>query len=662
MCAWQIADFWTPALRAGLAGWNLRPGLGVGEVGTANNGALVRAIRAQAASLHGLSDNQLRARFDDLRSATKGVDRVPTDKTRVGRLGPGRPSDAALVTTFALVNESLRRGRGYEFHDVQFLAGLAIARGRLAEMQTGEGKTLTAGLAAAAMSLEGRGVHVATVNGYLAARDAEQVAPLLSRLGISTGVLTSSADVAAKQAAYKAQVTYGMGYEFGFDYLRDRLAAWATSRRVPGEDLLRRLRGIPPAVSPSLQCGHAAAIVDEIDEVLIDEARTPLVLSGAATTKAVGEVYQHAWQVARQLVPGGDYLLDTETQQLQLTVAGQARLVVPAMALERPWSQYVLHALRAEHVLRRDVDYVVDDDAVRLVDQFTGRIHAERTWREGLHQAVEAREGVRITAENRVLARISRQRYYALYELLSGMTGTAGGAEREFRRTYGLNTVRIPLRLPSRRALWPCRAFATSEAKWRAVAAEAAEVSRGGRPVLVGARTIADSMMLADLLRARGVEFALLNGCQDAAEADIVAQAGQPGRVTLATNMAGRGTDIPLAGNVAELGGLHVIGGEPHRSSRVDRQLLGRAGRQGDPGSGRLFVAADDALVAQFGPRLARRIGRAAGTDGEARVDFSAPLSQLQRMVERHDYHVRRRLLAHDEWLDGVLEELVRED
>ena len=395
--------------------------------------------------------------------------------------------------------------------------------------------------------------------------------------------------------------------------------------------------------------------------MLLDDAGSPLVISAPTHEEAAdADAHRLAHSTLPLLAHNQHFRLDASTGCLQLTDAGMERIHapdvdIPVSVLVRTWAEYVELALRAELLLRRDVHYVVDDGAVQIVDGSTGRIFSDRTWQDGLHQAVEAKEGVPITAERHALAQITRQRYYRLYERLCGMTGTASGCEREFRQVYGLRVEPIPLRVPSRREILPTRFFTDSSAKWEAIAQSVGEIHALGRPVLIGTRSIHDSEHLAELFCRRGLEFAMLNGRQDAAEAAVVARAGQPGAITIATNLAGRGTDIRLGPGVALRGGLHVILAECHDSARVDRQLVGRCARQGDPGSAQTFVSAEDSLIQRFGPWLAESMRRHGDSCGEVAVDLTRPLRRLQRVAERQDYAGRCALLRRDQSRDTLL-------
>lgn len=539
------------------------------------------------------------------------------------------------------MSQALYRALGLSVFDVQLLAALGLARGAIVEMATGEGKTLSAGLAAFLFALRGRGCHVATSNRYLARRDYEQLAPAFQVLGLSTGLIDESDSHQVKRQAYARDVTFGTGYEFGFDWLRDQQAARTNTLANRAARSREVLRGDETAWPARLQRGHAHAIIDEVDSVLIDEARLPLILQQTAPRPtADARLYLAARDAARQLRSGVDYRIHVGERRVELSDARHAALRAPCHdlmrpRLERPWVEYVEQALVAERILQRDVDYVVKAGAVALVDEFTGRVFTERTWRGGLHQAVEVKEGILPRAENPSSARITRQNYFRLYESICGMTGTAVGAEREFFREYGLPVIVIPLRRPCLRQEWPTRFFAGAEAKFQAIAEEVAHVAKRGRPVLVGSRTIANSERLAMLLQSRGLDFQLLNGKQDADEAQIIAGAGQWRAVTIATNMAGRGADIKLDARSANLGGLHVIGVERHLERRIDRQLAGRAARQGDPGTCRFFVSADDPLLERFAPSLAARLRALGKHSAEINVDFSVEVGRAQSKASR---------------------------
>lgn len=568
-----------------------------------------------------------------------------------------------VLPAMAIVIEAVRRVLGKSLYDTQLVAGLVLADGSIAEMQTGEGKTLATIFPAALHALRGKGVHVMTTNDYLASRDASTLTPVFEALGMSVGCVRSNATPDEKRIAYRRDITFGPGYQFGFDYLLDQLLLARHSRRSLGTRLSGLLLGTETAEPQTLQRGLACAIVDEADSVLLDEASTPLIISEPGGSFCP-ELIQRARDLANQLQPEVDFRKDRDLRQLWLTPDGTQRvqnaLTAPdRQRLDRPWDQYVTQALQARHFLQRDVDYVVRDQAIHLVDTHTGRIFADRTWQDGLHQAVEAKEQLAFSPARRGVARISRQRLAGLYAHLCGMTGTATGSEREFWQVYRLPVVTIPTRRPVRRTELDPRFFATADAKCNAVADSVATI-RGDsrRPILVGTRSIASSQQLAECLHARNIPFQLLNGTQDADEASIVAEAGKPGNVTLATNMAGRGTDIELGDGIAEAGGLHVIAVEPHESPRVDRQLAGRSARQGDPGSWQCFVSADDSLLTIHGPAMAARIVSAAHHQQESNVDMISSIRLLQRELEQQAAQRRRSLQEQDELRNNLSESL----
>ena len=599
----------------------------------------LQQVRSEQAQLRSLSSAELLVFSTSLRE----------------RMATGQVDPQSTLLAFALAGSALDRALGVHLYDVQLIASRALAEGKIAEMQTGEGKTFAAVPAAVWGGLQGRGVHISTPNTYLAQRDFEQLAPVYEVAGLSVGMLPEEpGSEARKRDAYACDVTYGSGYEFGFDYLRDQLVLRARSERKLGQSLLQTL-------SPStqghlgldlMQRGLAYAIVDEADNVLIDDATSPLVLSESQLGEAAdAEAVRLARHVALYL--GKEHVVETTQQQVELSDAGRQRIfrgdiVIPVQQLQRPWTSYVETALRAERLFFRDVHYVVDQGEIKIVDSSTGRIFADRAWQSGLHQAVEAKEGLQITPERSALAQITRQRFYRLYDRLAGMTGTATTCRGELSAVYGVRTRVIPLRTPSRRSLYPARFFLTQEAKWLAILQSIQEIHQTGRPILIGTRTIAESQRLVRLLEPLGLRFQVLNDRQDKEEAEIVAGAGQTGEITIATNLAGRGTDIKLTTEVRDLGGLHVIVSECHESSRIDRQMIGRAGRQGDPGSAQIFVAMDDWLIQNFGPWLARSVARLGNGLGEVALNLGPQVKRIQLVAERQRYAVRARMLRSD--------------
>jgi preprotein translocase subunit SecA len=585
-------------------------------------------------------------------------ERLPGHAADLRQLARQSPMRADFVPkAVGLVAEAIRRAHGLEAYPCQLQAGLALARGALVEMATGEGKTLAALLGAFVFALHGRGAHIATVNGYLARRDAEFATAACARLGLKVGLLREGAPPAEKRQAYAADMTYGVGAEFGFDYLRDQLALRAAGRIEPRFHEV--LLGREPRRPELLQRPLAFAVVDEADSVFLDEARSPLIIAtGEKRPSLTPGVYRLAAQVAAGLQPGGDFLHDPHTGRWVLTERGEAAaraaLTDAALAeLRRLWTDYIEQALHAAHGLRRDVHYIVREGEVIIVDEYTGRLCPDRSWRGGLHQAVEALCGVEIREENTSEATITRPAYFRLYERIAGLTGTAAEAAAELRASYGLRTEIIPLHRPSQRRVLADRVFLNRTAKLAAAAEDIAARRARGQPVLVGSRTIENSEALAAVLAAAGVPFALLNAKQDAEEAAIIARAGEPGRVTIATNMAGRGAHIPVPMASQRAGGLHVLGLERHESARIDRQLIGRGARQGEPGSAQFFLALDDHLLTRHAPDLAARLARRPVDDS-----LASHFLRVQRKVERHDREARRQLAKYDAWINELKEAL----
>lgn len=608
-------------------------------------GKRIERIRCEGNSLRGVSDRELRLRADDMREDFCGGRHsqfgAESPAGHSGRRFADQAANPSIVGVFALALETIRRTIGVELFDVQLLASLCLADGKIAEMQTGEGKTLSGLPAAIYRGLSGLGVHVVTTNSYLASRDCEQLRPAFEALGLSVGLIADGQAETEKRTAYRNDITFGTGYEFGFDYLRDQTRLRANAQLGLGAEILAALDRGSCSTSQLLQRGFPFCIVDEIDQVLLDEAVSPLILSETSGEEATdATAYRAAHNLARRMLLGRDFNLDPAGTRATLTGDGAelihgADIAIPLSVLTRSWSEYVEHALHALFLLKKDAHYIVRDATIQIVDSSTGRIFSDRSWQDGLHQSVEAKEGVKITAAKRIQAKITRQRFYRLYQAMSGMTGTATGFESEFDKTYGLKVSSIPLRRPCQRQMYRSRFFAGRDAKAAAIVASVRKMKQAGRPVLVGTQTILDSEDLAERLTREGIEFELLNGKQDAAEADVIAGAGDIGKVTIATNMAGRGTDIKLSGEVKRLGGLHVIVAERHESARVDRQLIGRAGRQGDAGSAQAFISAEDALIQNQGHWLAKEMVRLSDSGGEISVDLSQHVVRLQRHAER---------------------------
>jgi preprotein translocase subunit SecA len=569
-------------------------------------------------------------------------DRGLDDIARVGR-------------AFALVREVAGRTLGIRHYDVQLLGGYALVSGALAEMATGEGKTLTATLAAATAALAGLPVHVVTVNDYLAGRDAELMAPVYEALGLRVATVLHGQSPEERRRAYRAHVTYATNKELAFDYLRDRIALGATR----GELRLRarRFAGDPESTGALLLRGLHFAIVDEADSIFIDEARTPLLISGAAPPDERIEMAEDALAFATGLEEGRDFTLQRSQRRADLTRRGRDRAVTETARFGGLWGNEVLReemtclALAALHLFRRDEAYIVRDGKVQIVDEFTGRVMADRSWGEGLHQLVELKEGVEPTRPRVPLARITYQRFFRRYRRLSGMTGTAAEIAREVWSVFRLPVLRIPTNRPCRRVRFPDRILRDADAKWRAVAARCRELHEAGRPVLVGTRSVAASGEASAHLAAAGLPHQILSAAQDADEAAIVAEAGQPGRITVATNMAGRGTDILLGPGVEDRGGLHVLMTERHEAARIDRQLAGRCARQGNRGSVEAILSLDDPLLAHSPYAVA---GTARNWLGGALAARWA-MRRAQLRAERIHRHMRLRLLRQDEQLATTL-------
>ena len=592
------------------------------------------------------------------------------------RLAQGEKLDDLLPEAFAVVREASKRALGMRHFDVQLIGGMVLHQGKIAEMRTGEGKTLVAPLAVYLNALSGKGVHVVTVNDYLARRDAEWMGKVYNFLGLTVGVVVSGQDTATKRAAYAADITYGTNNEYGFDYLRDNMAFRAEER---------------------VQRGLNFAVVDEVDSILIDEARTPLIISGP--TEDNTDLYYKINAIIPKLTRQeeedgpGDYSVDEKTRQAYLTEAGHEtceRLLVRAGILDESSNLYdvqnisLMHhlnaALRAHALYKREVDYIVKDNEVVIIDEFTGRMMAGRRWSDGLHQAVEAKEGVKIQNENQTLASITFQNYFRMYGKLSGMTGTADTEAFEFQQIYGLEVVVIPTHRPMIRKDFGDQVYRTSQEKHDAIIADIRDCNGRGQPVLVGTVSIESSEHLSRLLKKQGIDHEVLNAKQHEREAHIVTQAGRPGAVTIATNMAGRGTDIVLGGNididlaaaagdkekeqgiraqwqkvhdqVLASGGLHVIGTERHESRRIDNQLRGRSGRQGDAGSSRFYLSLEDNLLRIFGSdRVSGLMQKLGMQPGEAIEHpwVSRAIENAQRKVESRNFDIRKQLLEYDD-------------
>ena len=626
----------------------------------------VQSVNAFEEQILALSDEQLRAKTDELKA----------------RLAKGETLDQILPEAFAVAREAGKRVMGMRHFDVQLVGGMTLHEGRIAEMRTGEGKTLVATLAVYLNALEGKGVHVVTVNDYLARRDANWMRPLYEFLGLSVGIVTPFMDPQEKRLAYAADITYGTNNEFGFDYLRDNMAF---------------------SLEEKFQREMNFAVIDEVDSILIDEARTPLIISGQAEDSSklytqinllIPQLKLHVEEVEGVVTQEGHYTLDEKTRQVELNEQGHQyieELLTEAGLLAEGESLYSAHnlgllthvysGLRAHKLFHRNVEYIVQKDQVLLVDEHTGRTMPGRRLSEGLHQAIEAKEGLPIQAESQTLASTTFQNYFRLYNKLSGMTGTADTEAFEFQQIYGLSVVVIPTNKELARKDFNDLVYLTQEEKYAAIVTDIQESLAQGRPVLVGTATIDSSEYVSQLLNKAGIEHKVLNAKFHEKEAEIIAQAGRPGALTIATNMAGRGTDILLGGNwevevaalenptpeqIAQIksdwqkrhqqviasGGLHVIASERHESRRIDNQLRGRAGRQGDPGSSRFYLSLEDSLMRIFASdrvkNFMKALGMQAGEAIEHRMVTNA-IEKAQRKVEGRNFDMRKQLLEFDD-------------
>ena len=623
---------------------------------------IVHKINALEDEITALNDSDLSAKTDELKSLYES----------------NKDLDSLLPLAFAVVREASIRTLGLRHYDVQLIGGITLHHGKISEMKTGEGKTLVSTLPAYLNSLSSS-VHIVTVNEYLAERDAEWMKPIYEFLGLTVGCIKSNQNAAEKKAAYQCNITYGTNNEFGFDYLRDNLSYESDSQS---------------------QGKLAFAIVDEVDSILIDEARTPLIISGQADQST--ELYQKINSIVNQLNPAinesetNDYTIDEKTKQIYLTEKGHANVETILMKmnlLEEGESlydpkniRYMHHinaAIRAHKLFNKDVDYIVQDGEVIIVDEFTGRTMAGRRWSDGLHQAVEAKESLRIKEENQTIASITFQNYFRLYDKLSGMTGTADTEAFEFQQIYGLEVVVIPTDEPMIRDDQADLVYLNRDGKFNNIIKDIKNRQENNQPILVGTASIENSEYISSLLNKEGIKHEVLNAKQHKRESTIIAQAGQPGAVTIATNMAGRGTDIVLGGNfeaqlklsgdelsdekiillkedwqakhdmVIEAGGLHIIGTERHESRRIDNQLRGRAGRQGDPGSSRFYLSLDDDLLRIFGDpektqSMLSRVGMEEGEAIESNL-LTRQIERAQRKVESHNYDMRKNLLEYDD-------------
>jgi preprotein translocase subunit SecA len=595
-----------------------------------------------------------------LRSAPDG-DLLGQARGMRGRLRRNGFTPELVGECFAMVREAASRTLGQRHYESQLMAGWPLLEGKLVEMATGEGKTFAATLPACTVALAGYPVHIITVNDYLAARDAEEMAPLYQFFGLTVGTVVQGMQKPAKREAYARSVTYCTNKELAFDYLRDGVALENRSSRL--HLALEGLRGDASRDAGLVLRGLYFAIVDEADSVFIDEARTPLILSSSTSSQQEAEQCRQALGFARSLSADEDYTLNKFERNVVLTDCGKDKLDEFASGLQGVWTsgrareELVMQALSALTLYQRDHHYVVSEDKVKIVDESTGRVMPDRSWERGLHQLIEAKEGCALTERRETLARMTYQRLFRRYIRLAGMTGTAQEVTREIKTVYGLDVAKIPLHKPAQRVYAKGHVCMTSAEKWRKVADTVARMAReNGRPVLIGTRSVKASEELSAVLTSSGIDHALLNAKQDESEAEVISQAGQPGRVTVATNMAGRGTDIKLGPGVAERGGLHVILTEYHESRRIDRQLFGRCARQGDPGSCEAIVSLEDEIFAVHAPMATRLVRRLAASREELPSGvFRALRSLAQSSAERQNAYIRTQNLKLDRRLSKVL-------
>jgi len=578
------------------------------------------------------------ARINELEPEMKKLsDEELRDKTQIyrKRLAQGETLDQLLPEAFAAVREASCRTIGLRHFDVQLIGGIILHQGKIAEMKTGEGKTLVATLPIYLNALEGKGAHVVTVNDYLAKRDSEWMGPIYRALGLSVGVIQHWMEAPERKLAYAADVTYGTNNEFGFDYLRDNMAL---------------------SLEECVQRELHYAIVDEVDSILIDEARTPLIISGVVEDTV--QNYLKADEIARRLTKGVDFTTDEKTKNAVLTEHG-IKKIEKMLGIDYLFdlthidlAHQIIQSLRAWHLFQKNIDYVVKEGEVIIVDEFTGRLMIGRRYSEGLHQAIEAKEGVEVREESQTLATITFQNYFRLYKKLAGMTGTAKTEEEEFWKIYGLEVMVVPTHKPMIRIDYPDLVYKNKRAKFRAVVNEIEHWYKMGRPVLVGTISIENSELLSEMLRRRGIPHHVLNAKHHEKEAEIIAKAGQKGMVTISTNMAGRGTDIVLGEGVVELGGLHVIGTERHESRRIDNQLRGRSGRQGDPGSSRFYVSLEDDLMKLFGSQRVANMMERLGIDEDTPIEhrfITRAIENAQKKVEQYHFSIRKQVLEFDD-------------
>ncbi|ARN76454.1 prepilin peptidase [Oceanicoccus sagamiensis] len=610
--------------------------------GSLDDQQFIDAVNQAAEGLDALDDKGLRAQVIDLRK----------------RLYSEGLQDKLVAESFALIREVSSRTLSMRHHNVQLYGGWAMLRGKIAEMETGEGKTLTATLPACTAALAGIPVHVVTVNDFLVARDSKWMSAIYEALGLTVGTVLEDSSTEQRQAAYACDITYCTNKQLVFDYLKDRMLLEQESR--PLHLQLEGLYQGRPKTSRLLMRGLCFAIVDEADSVLIDEARTPLIISNTTKMEQEETLFQQAIHIAKQLRHKQDFNLSTSTSRIQLTDYGKAQLLTLTRGLGGVWSgtrrrdELIKQALSALHYYQKDQHYLVKDGKVQIIDESTGRVMPDRSWERGLHQMIEVKEGCAISGRQETLARISYQRFFRRYLHLAGMTGTAAEVTQELTSVYQLSVEKIPTHNPVQRKACPDFVYATERQKWRKIIDIIKDIHDEGRPLLIGAKSVQSSEHLSGLLNAENLQHQILNARQDHLESQIVSQAGRVGAITVATNMAGRGTDIELFPGVTERGGLHVLATERHDARRIDRQLFGRGARQGDPGSYQTIVSLEDDFIDNvFGDRLAKFFARR--TEPLPQWLGNLIVSYAQRSAEKHHRRIRQDLLKYDDNLSDLL-------
>ena len=637
----DLRDSWLDRTAASLGGFIRQRAYGRSP----GRGEFLSLVNAEGQRLAELSDKQIRECIPDIRR----------------RLYSEGLQEPLVARTFAIVREMSGRRLGMRPFDVQLLGGRVMLEGKIAEMETGEGKTLTATLPACAAALAGIPVHIVTVNDFLVMRDAAWMGPVYKFLGLTVGTITEGMTSEARRSAYACDITYGTNKQMVFDYLKDRLMLGRDERHVHLQ--LERLHAEHARTSRLLLRGLCFVIVDEADSVLVDEARTPLIISNIGDSSQEQQVYAEAVTMARQMDTGSDYSIRPREHDVELTERGRRHATELAEPYGGVWmgprrrEELMRRALSALYLYQRDKQYIVRGGKVQIVDEYTGRVMADRSWERGLHQMIEAKEGCAITGQQETLARISYQRFFRRYLRVAGMTGTAREVARELWAVYRLPVVTIPTNRPVRRQQLPEQVYLTAAEKWTAIVDAVRRLHAAGRPVLVGTSSVSASEHLSELLTDGGLRHQVLNARQDQEEAEVIARAGEHGRITVATNMAGRGTDIRLAPGVVELGGLHVLATERHDARRIDRQLFGRCGRQGDPGSFQVVVSLEDGIFHGFFKKHALRLRRLFPQNGRPLPHWLGGrlVNFAQRSAERHHARIRRELLRADDQLSDLL-------